>query len=155
MSPCPWRCGNSSRRTASRSRRWTAWRPASSRASRKNCGVTEPICPGTATSCRGRSKPSRRLALGGYASDDPHRPALVRIAQARAERAHGRPFTRANTVIIGDSLQDVHTGREGGARVVGVASGTASAEALADTGADDVLEGLTDPVRLMEAVRAG
>ncbi|MFF4765096.1 haloacid dehalogenase-like hydrolase [Streptomyces sp. NPDC001255] len=95
------------------------------------------------------------LALGGYASDDPHRPALVRIAQARAERAHGRPFTRANTVIIGDSLQDVHTGREGGARVVGVASGTASAEALADTGADDVLEGLTDPVRLMEAVRAG
>nr|WP_239096825.1 haloacid dehalogenase-like hydrolase [Streptomyces sp. SID11385] len=43
------------------------------------------------------------VPLGGYASDDPHRPALVRIAQARAERAHGRPFTRANTVIIGDS----------------------------------------------------
>lgn len=95
------------------------------------------------------------LALGGYASDDPHRPALVRIAQACAERAHGRPFTRANTVIIGDSLQDVRTGQEGGARVIGVASGTTSAVALADAGADDVLEDLTDLVRLMEAVRVG
>ncbi|MFD6153536.1 hypothetical protein [Streptomyces sp. NPDC060243] len=29
------------------------------------------------------------VPLDGYAFDDPHRPALVRIAQARAERAHG------------------------------------------------------------------
>ncbi|WP_433341301.1 HAD family hydrolase [Streptomyces sp. CA-253872] len=94
------------------------------------------------------------VSLGGYASDDPHRPALVRIAQARAERAHGRPFTRANTVIIGDSLQDVRTGREGGARVIGVASGTTAAEALADAGADEVLSGLTDSVRLLELIHA-
>ncbi|MDT0409395.1 MULTISPECIES: HAD family hydrolase [Streptomyces] len=94
------------------------------------------------------------VSLGGYASDDPHRPALVRVAQARAERAHGRPFTRANTVIIGDSLQDVRTGREGGARVIGVASGTTAAEALADAGADEVLSDLTDPVRLLELIHA-
>ncbi|OON74924.1 HAD family hydrolase [Streptomyces tsukubensis] len=94
------------------------------------------------------------VSLGGYASDDPHRPALVRIAQARVERAHGRPFTRANTVIIGDSLQDVRTGREGGARVIGVASGTTAAEALADAGADEVLSDLTDPVRLLELIHA-
>ncbi|EGJ76280.1 putative phosphatase [Streptomyces sp. Tu6071] len=94
------------------------------------------------------------VSLGGYASDDPHRPALVRIAQARVERAHGWPFTRANTVIIGDSLQDVRTGREGGARVIGVASGTTAAEALADAGADEVLSDLTDPVRLLELIHA-
>ncbi|MEU6441489.1 haloacid dehalogenase-like hydrolase [Streptomyces sp. NPDC047046] len=94
------------------------------------------------------------VPLGGYASDDPHRPALVRIAQARAERAHGRPFTRANTVIIGDSLQDVRAGREGDARVIGVASGTTAAEALADAGADEVLSDLTDPVRLLELIHA-
>ncbi|MGW3493132.1 HAD hydrolase-like protein [Streptomyces sp. NPDC001020] len=32
-------------------------------------------------------------------------------------------FSRSNTVIIGDSLEDVRTGLEGGAPVIGVASG--------------------------------
>ncbi|WP_432092045.1 HAD family hydrolase [Streptomyces sp. NRRL F-5630] len=93
------------------------------------------------------------IPLGGYASDDPHRPALVRIAQDRAERAHGHPFTRANTVIIGDSFQDVRTGREGGARVIGVASGTTAAEDLAEAGADHVIDDLTDPRRVLELIR--
>ncbi|MGC5361975.1 HAD family hydrolase [Streptomyces sp. DT24] len=95
------------------------------------------------------------MAVGGYASDDSHRPALVRIAQDRAERAYAHSFTRENTVIIGDSLQDVRTGQEGGSRVIGVASGTTSARTLTDAGADHVIEDLTDPARILSLIHTG
>lgn len=91
--------------------------------------------------------------LGGYSSDDAYRPALVGVAQARAAAKHGTGFDRSSTVIVGDSLEDVRTGLEGGARVVAVAAGTTSAEALSEAGADVVLPDLTDPQRLLAAVR--
>ncbi|MFJ8142720.1 HAD family hydrolase [Streptomyces sp. NPDC096013] len=90
--------------------------------------------------------------VGGYASDDSHRPALVRIAQTKAKAVYGHTFNRENTVIVGDSLQDVRTGQEGGAKVVGVASGTTSAERLATEGADHVIPDLTDTGRLVELI---
>ncbi|MEJ8650770.1 haloacid dehalogenase-like hydrolase [Streptomyces sp. MS1.AVA.3] len=55
------------------------------------------------------------VEIGGYASDSDNRPALVAIAQKRATAKHGAAFHRSNTVIIGDSLEDVRTGLEGGA----------------------------------------
>jgi phosphoglycolate phosphatase-like HAD superfamily hydrolase len=88
---------------------------------------------------------------GAYASDDEHRPALVAVAQKRAEERYGERFTRENTVIVGDSLEDVRTGIEGGARVVGVAAGRTSAGVLRDAGADVVLPDLTDVERLLAA----
>ncbi|WP_331729097.1 haloacid dehalogenase-like hydrolase (plasmid) [Streptomyces avidinii] len=84
------------------------------------------------------------ITIGGYASDNSHRPALVRIAQDRAEAVHGIHFDRENTVIVGDSLEDVRTGLEGGARVIAVASGTTDASQLRDAGANHVLPDLTD-----------
>lgn len=92
-------------------------------------------------------------ALGGYSSDDAHRPALVAIAQRRAGERHGRTFDVRNTVIVGDSLEDVRTGLEGGARVVAVASGTTPADLLAEAGADVVLPDLTDSARLLQEIR--
>ncbi|MFJ6569813.1 HAD family hydrolase [Streptomyces sp. NPDC091292] len=91
-------------------------------------------------------------AVGGYASDDSYRPALVGIAQRRAGAAYGYAFDRSNTVIVGDSLEDVRTGREGGARVVGVASGTTSAAALTAAGADGVMADLTEVSRLLHLI---
>lgn len=88
---------------------------------------------------------------GAYASDDAHRPALVAVAQKRAEERYGERFTRENTVIVGDSLEDVRAGIEGGARVVGVAAGRTSAAALRAAGADVVLPDLTDVERLIAA----
>ncbi|MFF5438777.1 HAD family hydrolase [Streptomyces achromogenes] len=84
------------------------------------------------------------VSVGGFASDSPHRPALVSIAQRRSASAYGQLFSRRNTVIIGDSLQDVHTGREGGAKVIGVASGTTSVRQLVEAGADRVMSDLMD-----------
>lgn len=90
--------------------------------------------------------------VGGYASDNSHRPALVRIAQERVEKVYGEPFDRSNTVIVGDSLQDVLTGREGGARVIGVASGKTSAAELENYGADRVIANLTDVAGLLQLI---
>ncbi|MET7713777.1 haloacid dehalogenase-like hydrolase [Streptomyces sp. NPDC005407] len=90
--------------------------------------------------------------IGGYASDNDHRPALVGIAQKRAQATYGTTFTRANTVIIGDSLEDVRTGRECGASVIGVTSGKATREELADAGADIVLDSLEDISQLRAAI---
>ncbi|MEV6723578.1 haloacid dehalogenase-like hydrolase [Streptomyces xanthochromogenes] len=90
--------------------------------------------------------------IGGFASDDDHRPALVGVAQKRAQAKHGAAFTRDNTVIIGDSLEDVRTGLEGGALVLGVASGKTSAQDLKGAGADVVLDTLEDVRRLMAAI---
>ncbi|MFM9452318.1 HAD family hydrolase [Streptomyces europaeiscabiei] len=92
------------------------------------------------------------MTVGGYASDDSHRPALVQIAQSRATAVYDHPFNRENTIIIGDSLQDVRTGQQGGAGVVGVASGATSAERLAAEGADHVIADLTDAGRVVELI---
>ncbi|UYB40931.1 haloacid dehalogenase-like hydrolase [Streptomyces sp. Je 1-4] len=90
--------------------------------------------------------------IGGFASDDDHRPALVGIAQGRAQAKHRTPFTRSNTVIIGDSLEDVRTGLEGGASVLGVPSGKTSAQDLKEAGADVVLDSLENVQQLVAAI---
>lgn len=90
--------------------------------------------------------------IGGYSSDDEHRPALVAVAQERAQAKFRAAFTRSNTVIIGDSLEDVRTGVEGGASVIGIASGKTTARELAAAGADAVLDSLEDVPRLLGEV---
>ncbi|MCX5555385.1 HAD family hydrolase [Streptomyces sp. NBC_00038] len=90
--------------------------------------------------------------IGGYASDDDHRPSLVAVAQKRAEAKYGTYFTRSNTVIIGDSLEDVRTGLEGGSAVLGVPSGKTTAAQLQDAGANVVLNSLEDVPSLIEAI---
>ncbi|WP_127452648.1 HAD family hydrolase [Streptomyces sp. B29(2018)] len=92
------------------------------------------------------------LSVGGFASDDPHRPALVGIAQRRSTSAYAYEYSRENTVIIGDSLEDVRTGKNGGAMVIGVASGTTSPDQLTSAGADYVLPDLTDVDRLLDVI---
>lgn len=92
--------------------------------------------------------------IGGYSSDDEHRPALVAVAQRRAQAKLGAAFTRSNTVIIGDSLEDVRTGVEGGASVIGIASGKTTARELASAGADVVLDSLEDAPQLLNAITA-
>lgn len=91
--------------------------------------------------------------IGGYSSDNDHRPALVAVAQERAQAKHGTTaFSRSNTVIIGDSLEDVRTGLEGGAPVIGIASGKTTADELSTAGADVVLDSLEDVPRLLDAI---
>jgi phosphoglycolate phosphatase len=90
---------------------------------------------------------------GGYGSDDEVRANLVGFAQKRTSAKYGQQFDKGNTVLIGDTLRDVQAGKDGGARVIAVATGSDSAEALRAAGADSVLPDLRDTRAVMEAVR--
>jgi phosphoglycolate phosphatase-like HAD superfamily hydrolase len=92
------------------------------------------------------------LEVGGYGSDHRLRPHLVDIARAKAERKHGHAFGPGDTVLVGDTPLDVAAGREGGARVVAVATGTSDERELRTAGADAVLPDLRDTERVLDAV---
>jgi len=91
---------------------------------------------------------------GAYGEDVSERAKLVPVAQKRAGEKYGSRFSRENTVIIGDTAQDVRAAHEGGARIVGVASGRDSIDDLHRAGTVVVLPDLTETARLL-AVLAG
>lgn len=93
------------------------------------------------------------LEVAAYGEDADDRPGLVQIAQAAATRKYGRPYDRTNTLLIGDSESDIRTAQQGGAHVVGIASGKMTQEELDSAGADSTLRDLTDVTALMEAIR--
>jgi phosphoglycolate phosphatase-like HAD superfamily hydrolase len=92
------------------------------------------------------------LDVAAYGEDADDRPGLVLIAQTAATQKYGRPYDRTNTLLIGDSQSDIRTAQEGGAYVIGVASGKATQEELDGAGADSTLRDLTDVTALMEEI---
>ncbi|WP_433352155.1 HAD family hydrolase [Microtetraspora malaysiensis] len=90
--------------------------------------------------------------VGAYGMDHEERPELVRLAQKRAADKYGEVFTEGNTVLIGDTPNDVRAGHLGGARVVAVATGTCDAALLRDAGAELVLPDLADTPAVVRAV---
>jgi phosphoglycolate phosphatase len=72
---------------------------------------------------------------GGFGSDAEDRAALPAVARARAG-----DWPRERTVVIGDTPRDIACARADRVRVVAVATGPYSAEALAD--ADAVVDGV-------------
>jgi phosphoglycolate phosphatase len=90
--------------------------------------------------------------VGGFGSDHHHRPSLVEVARARAERKYGTAFAGTATVLVGDTPLDVAAGRAGGARVVAVATGPFRVEELEATDADAVLPGLGDTGAALAAI---
>jgi phosphoglycolate phosphatase-like HAD superfamily hydrolase len=90
--------------------------------------------------------------VGGFGSDHHHRPSLVEVARAKAERKYGTSFPGTATVLVGDTPLDVAAGRAGGARVVAVATGPYSVAELRATGADAVLRNLGDTAATLAAI---
>jgi phosphoglycolate phosphatase-like HAD superfamily hydrolase len=90
--------------------------------------------------------------VGGFGSDHHHRPSLVGVARAKAERKYGTSFPGTATVLVGDTPLDVAAGRAGGARVVAVATGPYRAGELSSTEADAVLEDLRTTEDVLRAI---
>lgn len=84
--------------------------------------------------------------IGAYGEDADLRPELVRIALKRSVEA------ATETVIVGDTPADVEGGVTTGVRVVAVASGKSGERELRAAGAAEVLPGLSDVSRVLEAV---
>lgn len=87
------------------------------------------------------------LDLGGYADDHTDRPELVRIACRRAAVKHSG--TRLEiTTVVGDTPNDVHAAAQAGARMLAVASGDHSGDALRAAGAVHCVDDLRDIARV-------
>lgn len=94
------------------------------------------------------------LDVGSYADDATDRAALVPVAQHRASRKYEHAFTRANTVIIGDTTHDVTAAHQGGAAIIAVASGHDTADDLRAAGAETVVPDLTHTALVVAAIDA-
>lgn len=90
--------------------------------------------------------------LGGFGSDHEDRDCLGPVALARAEAHAGRPFSGADTIIIGDTPRDIACARAIGATAVAVTTGNFCAEALA--GADYILPSLEPLDALLDLLGA-
>ncbi|MGH3278428.1 MAG: HAD family hydrolase [Trebonia sp.] len=90
--------------------------------------------------------------IGAYGTDDDARAKLVDVARHRAEQAHGIDIPADTTVLLGDTPNDVTAARESGARIIAVATGKDTAEALTEAGADTVLPDLTDTTAVLAAI---
>jgi phosphoglycolate phosphatase len=89
---------------------------------------------------------------GGYGSDDLVRARLVGVAQRRAGGLRGQAFGEADTVLVGDTVRDIEAARDGGARVVAVATGADAAERLRAAAPDALLDDLRDTAAVVRAV---
>ncbi|WP_344922001.1 HAD family hydrolase [Streptosporangium oxazolinicum] len=90
--------------------------------------------------------------VGAYGTDHEDRAALVALAQRRAAGKYGESFTIRNTVLIGDTPNDVRAGQVGGARVIAVATGFNDASVLGEAGPELVLGDLADTGAVVRAV---
>jgi phosphoglycolate phosphatase-like HAD superfamily hydrolase len=119
----------------------------------------------TQTVLTGNTRPSAELKLhafgldryldfniGAYGTDDDTRAKLVAIARLRAQNARGCRFDNTDTVLIGDTPNDVAAARGAGARIIAVATGSNTVAELSEAGASTVLENLADTHAVLNAI---
>jgi phosphoglycolate phosphatase len=92
--------------------------------------------------------------VGAFGAESATRSHLVAVAQQKAQEKYAFDPARGVTVLIGDTPLDVEAGIDGGARVIGVATGSTEEAALRDAGADVTLPDLTDAEALLAALHA-
>jgi phosphoglycolate phosphatase-like HAD superfamily hydrolase len=91
---------------------------------------------------------------GAYGSDHRDRTELVPIARQRMQQRLGQRIAPEDVVIVGDTPRDIACARAGGARVVAIATGSYSREALEACTPDAVLDSLEPVDAVLEAVLA-
>lgn len=94
----------------------------------------------------------RYFLCGAFAEDAPDRNALFPRALARVQACGGPGFAPSEVVIVGDTPLDIEVARAGGARSVGVATGSFDVDTLRNSGADVALEDLSDLPAALEAL---
>lgn len=92
------------------------------------------------------------LDVGGYGSDDIVRAKLVDVARRKVQKKYEITFDSSSTVLIGDTPLDVKAARDGGARVIAVATGIYGTEVLERAGADATLDNVEDLASFLNAL---
>jgi phosphoglycolate phosphatase len=93
----------------------------------------------------GRARLNHYFTFGGYGSDSPDRVKLTIRARERAEELAGEPLAPQRVFVVGDTPLDVQAAQGAGLVSVAVATHKFDRAALEATGADHVLDDLTDP----------
>ncbi len=91
------------------------------------------------------------FAFGAFGEEAADRDALARVAVERVARRYGVPPARC--VVVGDTEHDVACARAAGARVVAVATGTQTRDALAPHAPDLLLDDLSHTDAMMAWAR--
>lgn len=84
------------------------------------------------------------FGYGGYGSDAEVRSELLAVGALRGAALAGRTREQCEVIVIGDTPRDIEAARAIGARVVAVATGGVSLEALAEHQPDALLASLAD-----------
>ncbi|MGH3903627.1 MAG: HAD family hydrolase [Pseudonocardiaceae bacterium] len=90
--------------------------------------------------------------IGGYGEDNMIRSELVTTARTRLATNYHVTVDPACTVLIGDTPRDIEAARASGARIIAVATGKSTSEELANYGADFVIDDLTNPQQVLDAL---
>jgi phosphoglycolate phosphatase len=90
--------------------------------------------------------------IGAYGTDDDTRANLVGIARQRAEKVHAQDYEDGQTILIGDTSNDVAAALGSGARIIAVATGNETTADLAKAGARTVLPDLSDATAVLAAI---
>ncbi len=94
----------------------------------------------------GRGQLNALLQFGGFGSDAPARPDIVRAAMAKAGRFVGRELQPEECLIVGDTPKDVQAAQAVGCPSLAVASHKFTREQLAEANPTHLIDALTEPL---------
>src|SRR5262245_51237642 len=89
---------------------------------------------------------------GAFGDDAPDRNGLLPKALARVAECGGPSVEPRHAVIVGDTPLDIAVAIAGGARSIGVATGSHDVDSLRAAGADVVFEDLSDTLEVLKAI---
>jgi phosphoglycolate phosphatase len=92
------------------------------------------------------------FAWGVFGEESADRNELARVAKRRAEERAIPPASVERAIVVGDTPHDVACARAIGARVIAVATGNYSVDALRTAGADVALEDLSDTTATLRMI---
>jgi phosphoglycolate phosphatase len=93
------------------------------------------------------------FGAGAFGDDSHDRNGLLWKAMANVHAAGGPQVRPSDVVIIGDTPLDIAVAVAGGARSLGVATGSYDVDTLLDSGADAALPDLDDPAAVLDALK--
>jgi phosphoglycolate phosphatase-like HAD superfamily hydrolase len=93
--------------------------------------------------------------IGAFGSDHIIRPELVGIALRKVREILGIEIAAQDVLLIGDTPFDVGAAHDNGARAIAVATGPFTRDQLEHTGAEAVLEDLSDLSEFLAAANLG
>jgi len=94
----------------------------------------------------------RYFSLRLFGTEVKRRPDMIALAQEKAARLAGRVFPGKDIVIVGDSVKDIEAGKEHGARIIAIATGSHSEAELKQYAPDLVFKNMEDWRRILAAV---